>query len=138
MAEYIFTVNGTDYKVDVKSIENNIAEISVNDKIVFVNIKQLGISQVKKRTVKKTVDEPVNKPQKISGSHSVKAPLPGVILDIKIKEGEEVTEGQDLIIMEAMKMENSIQAPFGGIVKKIMVNREATVQEGDTLLEIGS
>lgn len=138
MAEYIFTINGTDYKVDVKNIENNIAEIAINEKIVYVNIKQLGISQVKKRPVKKAVEEPVTQVKKASGTQSVSAPLPGVILEVKVKEGDAVKEGQDLMIMEAMKMENSIQAPCSGTVKKILVNREATVQEGDTLVEIGS
>lgn len=138
MAEYIFTINGTDYKVNVKNIEDNIAEIAVNDKVVYVNIKQLGISQVKKRPVKKIAEEPVTQAKKASGLESVAAPLPGVILDIKVKEGDTVKEGQDLMIMEAMKMENSIQAPCSGTVKRILVNREATVQEGDTLVEIGS
>ncbi|MFO8062723.1 MAG: biotin/lipoyl-containing protein [bacterium] len=139
MAEYIFTINGKDYKVNVKSIEKDIAEIELNGKDFNVNIKQLGVSTVKKKkrpARKQTVEKSTQ--TKPAGIKGVPAPLPGVILDVKVSVGDEVSEGQDILIMEAMKMENSIQSPYSGTVKSIKVKRDDSVQEGDILMEIGS
>ncbi len=138
MAEYVFTINGKDYKVNVKNIDDNIAEIELNGKNVHVNIKQLGVAQQKRKAISRKPVQQTEKKETAVGSHIISAPLPGVILDVKLREGDDVTEGQDIMIMEAMKMENSIQAPFAGKIKKIFVHREDTVQEGDKLVEVGS
>lgn len=138
MAEYIFTINGKDYKVNVKNIEKDIAEIELNDKAFNVNIKQLGTSIVRKNRParKQTVQKHTETAPK--GINGVPAPLPGVILDVKVSVGDEISEGQDILIMEAMKMENSIQSPYAGTVKSIKVKRDDSVQEGEILMEIGS
>ncbi|WP_054840246.1 biotin/lipoyl-containing protein [Thermococcus sp. JCM 11816] len=64
-------------------------------------------------------------------------PMPGKILKILVKEGEQVRTGQGLLILEAMKMENEIPAPKDGVVKKILVKEGDTVNTGDPLIEIG-
>ena len=66
----------------------------------------------------------------------VKSPLPGVILDIKVKEGDEVKKGQTVIILEAMKMENSINADRDGKVASIKVSKGESVLEGTDLIII--
>lgn len=66
----------------------------------------------------------------------VSAPLPGNILAIQVKEGDAVKEGQVLVLIEAMKMENEVMAPADGVVKQIAVTKGAVVATGDTLLVI--
>lgn len=66
----------------------------------------------------------------------VSAPLPGNILAIQVKEGDTVKEGQVLVLIEAMKMENEVMAPADGVVKQIAVTKGAVVATGDTLLVI--
>ena len=66
----------------------------------------------------------------------MKSPLPGVILDIKIKEGDTVKRGQTIIILEAMKMENNINANKDGKVAEIKVNKGDSVLEGTDLVII--
>ena len=66
-----------------------------------------------------------------------KSPLPGVIVDLKVREGDQVNAGQHLLILEAMKMENNIDADRDGIVVELKVNKGDSVLEGDTLLTIG-
>ena len=66
----------------------------------------------------------------------VTAPMPGTILDIKVKVGDEVSEGQVLLILEAMKMENDIPATKGGKVAAINVNKGDTVNSNDVLVVI--
>jgi len=67
---------------------------------------------------------------------NVKAPLPGVILDVKIKEGDEVKEGDLLLILEAMKMESEIAASVNGKIKKVNVKVGESVLEDQLLVEI--
>ena len=68
---------------------------------------------------------------------AVKSPLPGVIVDIKVRQGDRVTAGQHLLVLEAMKMENNIDADRDGIIVELKVNKGDSVLEGDTLLTIG-
>jgi len=67
--------------------------------------------------------------------NSIKAPMPGLILDISVKVGTTVEEGDTLLILEAMKMENSITSPRKGIIKAISVDKEATVEKNQLLIE---
>lgn len=67
--------------------------------------------------------------------NSVSAPMPGLILEISIKEGDEVAEGDQLLILEAMKMENSLTAPRDGIIKKISVIKGQAVEKKQLLIE---
>jgi glutaconyl-CoA decarboxylase len=66
----------------------------------------------------------------------VVAPMPGNVLKVLVKPGEAVTEGQTLVILEAMKMENEINAPSAGTVKQIVADVGSVVATGDTLILI--
>jgi biotin carboxyl carrier protein len=66
----------------------------------------------------------------------VKSPLPGVVLRINFKEGDEVNRGDSLLVMEAMKMENNIYSELKGRVKSIKVQPGQSVLQGDILMEI--
>lgn len=72
-----------------------------------------------------------------AGSATVTAPMPGTILDIKVKEGDKVTNGQVLLILEAMKMENEIMSGVDGVVSSVNVTKGASVNAGDVLVVIG-
>ena len=71
-----------------------------------------------------------------AGAVAVKAPMPGNILDVKVKAGASVKAGDVLVILEAMKMENEIVAPQDGTVASINVNKGDTVNSGDTLVSM--
>lgn len=68
--------------------------------------------------------------------NDIKAPMPGLILDLKVSEGQEVKEGDTLVILEAMKMENSITAPRDAIIKKVPVKKGHTVAKNELLIEM--
>jgi len=142
MGEYVLNINGKDYKVKVNSLEENVADIEINGKNYKVNFRQLGSVEqtVKKNVTSQNVEKPVLQSEKKSDGEQIKkvvAPLPGVVLNILVKEGEHVKEGQDLLIMEAMKMENAIHSPYSGKVIKVNVKKDDTIAEGDILVEIG-
>jgi pyruvate carboxylase subunit B len=67
---------------------------------------------------------------------SLKSPMPGKILDIMVKEGDEVTKGQPVAILEAMKMENELKSPIDGVVKKIEAEVGQSVEKKTPILEI--
>jgi glutaconyl-CoA/methylmalonyl-CoA decarboxylase subunit gamma len=66
----------------------------------------------------------------------VNSPLPGTILDIKVSEGDMVSQGQTLVILEAMKMENEIPSPVEGKISSIKIEKGDSVSTGDLLLTL--
>ena len=71
-----------------------------------------------------------------AGAQTVESPMPGTVLDVKVKAGDSVTEGQVLLILEAMKMENEIVAPSAGVVDSVQVASGAAVNAGDVLVSL--
>lgn len=67
--------------------------------------------------------------------NSIKAPMPGLILEINVEVGDEVKENDNLLILEAMKMENVITSPRDGIIKSISVNQSDAVEKNQLLIE---
>lgn len=71
-----------------------------------------------------------------AGGGLLSSPMPGKIVKVLVKEGEAVAEGQTLLVMEAMKMQNELKSPGAGAVAKIHVEEGATVETGAKLIEI--
>ena len=71
-----------------------------------------------------------------SSSVAIEAPMPGKIIDIMVEEGAEVKEGEPILILEAMKMQNEITSHVSGCVKSIEVKRNDSVMKDDVLIEI--
>lgn len=69
----------------------------------------------------------------VAGGETVKAPMPGTILDIKVSAGTRVKKGDTLVVLEAMKMENEILAPADGVVVQIQTAKGSSVNTGDIL-----
>jgi len=68
-------------------------------------------------------------------AEDIKAPMPGLILDIKVSEGQEVDLGEPLMILEAMKMENILKSPRKGVIKNIKVKKGQSVEKNQVLIE---
>jgi len=67
--------------------------------------------------------------------NEIKAPMPGLIFDIKVKEGDAVAKGDAIMILEAMKMENIIKSPGDGVVKAIKVKKGDSVEKNQILIQ---
>ena len=145
MKQYKYTINGNNYNVTVNKIEDTIAEVEVNG----IPYKVIMDKPAKKQVI--TVKRPVqaltsstitttpviSRPAIVStGAGNIKAPLPGVILNIDCKIGDAVKKGQKLLILEAMKMENTIPSDRDGIVSEIKVSTGDSVLEGADLVII--
>ena len=114
MRKFMVNVNGTSYEVEVEEIQ--------------------GGAQAPKAA---TASAPKAAAQASGGQESVNAPMPGNILDVRVKAGDTVKSGQILLILEAMKMENEILAPKDGKIVAVNVSKGATVNSGDALVIIG-
>jgi pyruvate carboxylase subunit B len=76
------------------------------------------------------------KEEKAVGSKDIVAPIPGLVVEVEVNEGDTVEAGQGVVIMEAMKMENELKAPAAGIVKAIKTEKGTPVDQGQLLIEI--
>lgn len=143
MKEYKYKINGTVYNVTVGDIENNMAQVEVNGTPYKVEMEQtvapIAVSTPRPSAAPRTVsgEKVIAKPTTTGGAGAIKAPLPGVVLDIKVNVGDAVNAGDTVVILEAMKMENNINADKSGVVKSISVNKGDSVLEGAELLIIG-
>jgi biotin carboxyl carrier protein len=104
--EYVINVNSNSYTV---KISNEIDQL----------IKEMGF----------TVGSSIK-------ANSIKAPMPGIILSVNVEENQAVKEGETILILEAMKMENAITAPKDGIIKTIYAKSGETAEKGELLIEM--
>ncbi len=124
MKKFKFTIQGNNYDVEILNYEDNIAEIDVNGTVYKVEIEK-ELQKVKTPKLVRTKVEPsaggdiakTSKPREKKGVGSIKAPLPGTILEVKVKPGDKVKVGDKLLIMEAMKMENNINSDREGTIE---------------------
>jgi biotin carboxyl carrier protein len=107
----------TEEKTMVINVNGNDYEVSIKDKYDLL-MQQLGINS-----------------KTISAVQNIKAPMPGLIINISVQEGAEVKKGDSLLILEAMKMENVIKSPRDGKIKKISVQLRAAVEKNQVMLE---
>ena len=152
MKKYSLVINGNPYEVKIEDINESstMARVTVNGTKYDVEIEGGKVSTPKKPQVvavpqaatdisvtPKTpiATKPATAPA-VAGGLKVACPLPGTVLSINVKEGDAVTAGQTVAVLEAMKMENNIDAERGGVVKQVLVSAGATVMEGDVLLVI--
>ncbi len=142
MKNFKFKINSNQYDVTINDIQDNIGNINVNGVDYTVELEKNENAPTpivrKPRTQQTAKNEPVQpKPQSSTASlKSVLSPLPGLILDIKVKEGDKIEKGTVVLIMEAMKMENNIASEFEGVVTAIKVKTGQSVLQSDVLVEI--
>ena len=147
--KYHLTINETPYEVDIGEIEGEQVAVRVNGEPYRVALQNpADLTGQTARTPIATVDPtPEAVPAKsvkvpplplrtASGSGSVLAPIPGLILDIKVTVGESVVAGQSVATIEAMKMENSLTSAVSGTVKEIRAQKGAQVATGDVIMVI--
>lgn len=143
MKEYKYKINGNEYNVAVEELEGNKASVTVNGKTY-----QVELDRPAKPAVSKPVARPAAAPaaapvaaapapRPAAGGAGIKSPLPGVILDIKVKVGDTIQRGQTVAILEAMKMENNINADRDGQVVAINVEKGQSIPEGTDIITLG-
>ncbi len=73
----------------------------------------------------------------VTGEATIKSPMPGLIIAVLVEVGQVVQKGDQIVILESMKMENELRSPRGGLVKQIMIEAGASVEKDQVLVSIG-
>ena len=131
MRKFNVNVNGTLYEVEVEEIQAGAAAAPARKPIPAAAPKAAA---PKAAAPKAAPARPAAAP---AGAETVKAPMPGNILEVRVKDGQAVQAGDVLFILEAMKMENEIMAPAAGIVSGVAVQKGSAVATGAVLCHIG-
>ena len=150
---YKIAIGDSKFDIEVGEIQAGVAEVAVNGKSYQVNIENFaevaagrGLQSRKtmtaaSRTTDMSAAQPLIPPaadmSPNPGGGAVVAPIPGLILKIKVKVGDAVSAGQVVAIMEAMKMENNISSNISGTVTAIRAGEGSQVTTGDVIMVIG-
>lgn len=143
MKEYKYTINGNKYTVGIGDIEDGIAQVEVNGVPYKVEMEKKAVS-----VAAVSAPKPAAAPRQnlaaakaaapaAAGGFKVVSPLPGVVVSINVKVGDEVKASDTVAVLEAMKMENAIHAGRDGKVVVINANAGESVLEGTALVTLG-
>lgn len=152
MKEYSFKINGKQYDVTVESVEGKNAQVVVNGAAYAVEIEK-GAEIPGQAGNDAVAPAPAAAPAQAAPAQAaaapaapkaapagpgtkVESPLPGVVIEVSVKEGQAVKQGQKVAVLEAMKMENEIAATVDGTVTAVHVNKGDSVLEGAPIVTI--
>lgn len=110
-----------------EDIESKTIEVDIDGEVFQVKIKDSFDQLVKQMGLSASATKKLT---------DIKAPMPGLVLDIMVKEGDELGEGDGILILEAMKMENVIKAPGDLTIKHILVKKGEAVEKNQNLINI--
>ena len=130
MKKFSITVNGVNYEVDVEEIKDGVPAAPAAPR------PQAAAPAAAPAAPKAPAAAPAPAAAAPAGGTTVEAPMPGNVWKIIVKEGQQVKEGETLIILEAKKMENEIPAPCDGVVASLHVAEGAAVNGGDLLVSL--
>ena len=147
MNKYQYKVQGVDYNVEIEEVSGNLAKVNVNGIPFEVELQQpinaaQAITRPKVSAPKSapaaapSVAAPAAAPVAGNGT-SVKSPLPGTITAVNVKVGDKVNNGDTVVFLEAMKMQNNIEAETTGTITSVAVSAGDSVMEGSVLVTIG-
>ena len=155
MNKYQYKVQGVDYNVEIEEVSGNLAKVNVNGIPFEVELQQpINAAQAITRpkvsapksapaaapaaapSVAAPAAAPAATPVAGNGT-SVKSPLPGTITAVNVKVGDKVNNGDTVVVLEAMKMQNNIEAETTGTITSVAVSAGDSVMEGSVLVTIG-
>lgn len=151
MKEFVFKINGAEYKCAVEEIEAGKTKVTVNGKVYEVETEAPKAAPVAAKPAAAPAPAPAPKPAATPAAPKaeakpaaapaaglqVKSPLPGSVIKVLVSEGQAVKKGDTLLTLESMKMENAIMAEADGTVKQIAVTPGQNVMQDDLLIVLG-
>ena len=109
--------------------------IKKGEKVYEVELEEVTEKEGKVEVIENKTEERRENSQTVGGT-TVEAPMQGLVLSVLVSQGEKVKAGQELVIIEAMKMENPIVAPVEGTISSIEISKGDTVEAGDILVTL--
>ena len=140
MKEFKYTIDGKEYNVQIADVEGNIADVTVNGEAFKVEMEQEAEPEKKKvvlgQPAAEAEESATTGAANVNTANALKAPLPGVVTEIKVAVGDEVKAGDVVVVLEAMKMANNLEAEKDGKVTAICVKTGESVLEDSPLVVI--
>jgi biotin carboxyl carrier protein len=139
MSAYSVTIGGETFSVVLKSRSGDTLTFSVNDreyKVPIATTRTAAHSQVTITPLPKGSVQRGASPSSVALPPEIKAPLPGIISDIKVNVGDAVSAGGTLVVIEAMKMENPIKAPADLRVTQVHVRKGQEIPNGAVIISV--
>jgi biotin carboxyl carrier protein len=141
----IFTRNGRRLEVDVLQVDSGTFSLMVEENShvahtarqgerIFVSVDARQFCLLEPKEINSSVQLGDTSSEKAEGT--IKAPMPGMVIKVRVGEGSEVSPGDGLVVVEAMKMEHEMRAPFHGIVEKVHVKTGQQVDAFQPLVEL--
>ena len=148
--KYYFTIDGNEKGFDIIEIKDGIFHIikdnkSYNAEILKANKEEKSfVIRVNGNKYNMQLKDKYDELLKELGMENLsaqkikdlKAPMPGLVVDVRVKEGDVVKKGDALIVLQAMKMENILKCPADSVVKKIHVKKDATIEKNQLLISL--
>ena len=123
---YSMLLNGESFEANVSSGETAV-EVLLRGQLFLVDVEDERQRRLRETTGVGLVEE---------GEYNMPAPMPGLVVAVPVEDGQEVEKGDDLIILESMKMQNELKAPRGGTVSRIRVSPGDSVDQNQILLTL--
>lgn len=140
MKNYTFKINGKEYKVAIGEADGKMLPVNVNGADYQVELENAPVAPaapaVQAAPAAAAAAPAAPKAAPVGAGEKVNSPLPGVIVEVSVKEGQTVKAGQKVAVLEAMKMENEIPAPKDGTITAIHVNKGDSILEGAPVVSI--
>ncbi len=138
------TIDGTSYDVDWARVRDGVISLVIDGRSHTVQVArrdggvdvQLEGRQFSFGTGSRDDDSAVAAGASAGAGGTIKAPMPGNVVKVMVAEGDEVTVGTSLVVVEAMKMENEVKSPVDGVVKKVNVAAGDSVGTTEAMIEI--
>ena len=138
MKTFKFRINETNYRVNIVSHEGNLIDLEVNGTKYSVKLKE-EVKTTKTPTLVRSASKRPVEPLKVNPTTKrtkIVAPIPGVIMEVDVKVGDQVKIGDRLVQLEAMKMENNITSEKNGTIRAVHVVKDQKVLQNELMIEL--
>ncbi len=132
----LIRIKNYSYRLLIDQKIYDISAVKINSDKYLVSLEGYTYETLVRTSLQERATKVIEQQGSVHHLREIKAPMPGMILKIKRKPGDNIKLGESIIILEAMKMENDIKAPASGIIKNIYISEGSTVEKGAKLFSI--
>jgi biotin carboxyl carrier protein len=132
----LIVLNNSTFRLRIDQKIYDISPLRIDNNRFNISLEGYTFETAAMTTLQEKASKVIEQTGAVNRLREIKAPMPGMILKIKKKAGDQIESGESIIILEAMKMENDIKSPSSGVIKNIFVSESSAVEKGAKLFSI--